>query len=127
MGVWVDEGRKIHVVSGTMRRAHATSVIGIGEGVPNPGGPAHVVKAKSSWRSGNASTCCDSAVLTMLVHARVGVLCWVDRCFGSWTLLGLFCLLRVRHARVGVQAVAASGAWCPALRSAPCATWSSHW
>ena len=23
------------------------------------------------------------------------VLCWVDRCFDSWLLLGLFCLLRV--------------------------------
>ena len=23
------------------------------------------------------------------------VLCWVARCFGSWVLLGLFCLLRV--------------------------------
>ena len=25
------------------------------------------------------------------------VLCWVDRCFESWVLLGLHCLLRVTH------------------------------
>ena len=26
------------------------------------------------------------------------VLCWVDRCFDSWVLLGLLCLLRVTYA-----------------------------
>ena len=25
------------------------------------------------------------------------VLCWVDRCFDSWMLLALLCLLRVTH------------------------------
>ena len=25
------------------------------------------------------------------------VLCWVDRCFDSWVLLGLCCILRVTH------------------------------
>ena len=25
------------------------------------------------------------------------ILCWVDRCFDSWVLLGFFCLLRVTH------------------------------
>ena len=25
------------------------------------------------------------------------ILCWVDRCFGSWVLLGFFSLLRVTH------------------------------
>ena len=30
---------------------------------------------------------------------RATVLCWVDRCVGSWVLQGLFCLLRVAHSR----------------------------
>ena len=30
-----------------------------------------------------------------LLHAVV--FCWVSRCFGSWVLLGFFCLLRVTH------------------------------
>ena len=25
------------------------------------------------------------------------VLCWVDRCFDSWVLLGLLCLVRATH------------------------------
>ena len=36
------------------------------------------------------------------------VLCWVARCFGSWVLLGLFCLLRVtqiRQHRAGIATI----------------------
>ena len=36
------------------------------------------------------------------------VLCWVDRSFGSWVLLGVFCLFLVtpRWARMGVLSLA---------------------
>ena len=46
-------------------------------------------------RPPTAGPACDTALLSTL--RLVVVHCWGDLCFGSWVLLGLFCLLRVTH------------------------------
>ena len=38
-----------------------------------------------------------------LVLLLAVVLCWVERCFNSWVLLSVLCLLRVTHKYTGMR------------------------